>query len=158
MMEKKENTAESIEGKEIWVVGDMRSEMLFGLSLKTLGRARELACSASGKVAMVLFASSVDKGSKKSSERAPFISVEEAAETCLVAEAMYIDLAKLVEEKISMEKAIELWFSLGEKYRRLKSYVLAERAYRLAETYETAGKMYFDYAVELLMKKNLNSC
>jgi len=80
--------------------------------------------------------------------------IEEAAETCLVAEAMYIDLAKLVEEKIGMEKAIDLWFNLGEKYRRLKSYVLAERAYRLAETYETAGKMYFDYAVELLMKKN----
>jgi len=80
--------------------------------------------------------------------------IEEAAETCLVAESMYIDLAKLVEEKISLEKAVELWFNLGEKYRRVKSYVLAERAYRLAETYETAGKMYFDYAVELLMKKN----
>ena len=79
--------------------------------------------------------------------------IEEAAETCLIAEEMYIDLAKLVEEKIGLDKAIELWLGLGEKYRKLRSYVLAERAYRLAEAYEIAGKMYFDYAVDFVMTK-----
>jgi len=79
--------------------------------------------------------------------------ITEAAEVCLIAEDMYIDLAKLVEEKIGLEKAMELWVSLGNKYRNVKSYVLAERSYRLCEAYATAGKMYFDYAVELVMKK-----
>ena len=39
---------------EIWVYGDLRNERFFGISLNILAKARELAQSVSGKVAMVL--------------------------------------------------------------------------------------------------------
>lgn len=42
------------DGKEIWVYGDLRNERFFGYGLNVLAKARELARSVSGKVAMVL--------------------------------------------------------------------------------------------------------
>ena len=43
--------------KEIWVYGDLRNERLLGLSLNVLAKARELALSIEGKVAVTLLGS-----------------------------------------------------------------------------------------------------
>jgi electron transfer flavoprotein alpha subunit len=106
MMKKEKGMAKTTAGKEIWVWGDMRSEMLLGLSLKALAKARELACSASGKVAMVLFGSSVEKSLKRSSEETTFISVAEAAEACIAHGA---DFVRILDNKEFLDPQVDVY-------------------------------------------------
>jgi len=67
--------------KEIWVYGDLRNERLLGLSLNVLAKARELALSMEGKVAVVLLGSSEE--SVETSPAEGTIPLHDAKETCI---------------------------------------------------------------------------
>jgi electron transfer flavoprotein alpha subunit/transcriptional regulator with XRE-family HTH domain len=69
--------------KEIWVYGDLRSERFFGFGLNVLAKARELAQSVTGKVAMVLMGLSADDEQEGASIKQAFIPVAEAEKSCL---------------------------------------------------------------------------
>jgi len=92
--------------REIWVWGDTRNEFLFGLSLKALAKACELAGAASGKTAMVLFGSSVGKRSKRSSEGTAFISIKKAAATCIAHGA---DFVHILDNRAFLDPEVEIY-------------------------------------------------
>lgn len=69
--------------KEIWVYGDLRNERFFGISLNVLAKARELAQSVSGKVAMVLLGSSGPDDSETPLGSGACISFSDAANACI---------------------------------------------------------------------------
>jgi electron transfer flavoprotein alpha subunit/transcriptional regulator with XRE-family HTH domain len=68
---------------EIWVLGDLRNARFFGFGLNVLAKARELAQSVSGKVAMVLMGLSADDETKDDSTMQAFIPIAEAEKSCL---------------------------------------------------------------------------
>ncbi|MBN1932027.1 MAG: FAD-binding protein [Desulfobacterales bacterium] len=76
--------------KEIWVYGDLRNERLFDFSLKVLAKARELARSISGKVAVVLMGSSIENKSETLSISGGFISADDAAKNFISHGADYV--------------------------------------------------------------------
>ena len=67
--------------KEIWVYGDLRNERLLGLSLNVLAKARELALSIGGKVAVTLLGSSAE--SVEASPAEGTIPFNDASEACI---------------------------------------------------------------------------
>ena len=75
---------------EVWVVGDLRNEKFFDLSLRALSKARDLAGSLSGKTAVALFDVSEEKP-ENITGMFP-VSVEAAVEKCLAhgADTVYL--------------------------------------------------------------------
>jgi len=70
-------------GTNIWVYMDLRGERFYEYSLKVLGKARELAKTASGKAAAVLMGSSTHDGAEGVPGIQACTSVEGAAENCI---------------------------------------------------------------------------
>ena len=87
--------------KEIWVYGDLRNERLFGLGLNVLAKARELALSVEGKVAVILMGSSAEPA-QASLPEGP-MPINAASETCIShgADLVYI----LTHKKLTMPRA-----------------------------------------------------
>ena len=76
--------------KDIWVVGDLRNEKLFGLYINALGKAREIARSVSGKVAAVLIGSSNAGLECNSHGEKTYLPVEPAANESIAYGADYV--------------------------------------------------------------------
>ena len=75
---------------DIWVVGDLRSEKLFGLYINALGKAREIAQSVSGKVVAVLIGSSNAGLECDSRGEKTYLPVESAANESIAHGADYV--------------------------------------------------------------------
>lgn len=90
-------------GTEFWVYGDLRNERLFGFSLNVLAKARELARSVSGKIAIVLMGSSADREVKDSYGMQARILVDAAAGKCISHGADFVYI--LYNEDLAVPRA-----------------------------------------------------
>ena len=110
---------------EIWVYGDLRNERFFGYSLNVVARAKDVARSISGEVAVVLMGASIQNESGDSALMAAEVPIETAEGKCFACGA---DKVYTFDDKalsVPMADTYAAVFAMAVKERRPKFVLYA---------------------------------